>query len=270
MTSRNASDRTRLSDEQLQELMKLMKGADSVELKLTIPDDHHRATILNLEVDPVEAQPRQVFFFDTPDLALDAAGVVVRARRIQGGKADTVVKLRPVVPDDMPAGLRKEPLFKLEVDAMPGGFVASGSYKGKTTGTAVLDVVSGKVPLRKIFSKGQRKFYKEHAPEGIDLDSLIPLGPTFILKGTFQPAGMQRFVAEMWLYQDGSRVFELSTKSLPADAFRVAAESRAHLVSMGIDLGGQQSAKTRTALEFFKKQLAEQAKEDGAKNDGAS
>ena len=141
MASRNVSDRTRLSDEQLQELMGLIKGADSVELKLTIPDDQHRATIANLDVDPVEAQPRQVFFFDTPDLALDASGVVVRARRIQGGKADTVVKLRPVVPDDISSDYRKDPLFKVEVDAMPGGFVASGSYKGKTTGAAVRDVV---------------------------------------------------------------------------------------------------------------------------------
>jgi hypothetical protein len=265
VTSRNASDRTRLSDEQLKELLQLIKGADSVELKLTIPADQQRATIVNLGMDPVEAQPRQVFFFDTPDLALDAAGVVVRARRIAGGKADTVVKLRPVVPDDLSAKLRKDPLFKVEVDAMPGGFVASGSYKGKTTGAAVRDVVSGKLPLSKIFTKGQRKFFKEHAPEGIDLDSLVALGPTFILKGTFQPVELQqRFVAEMWLYQDGSRVFELSTKSLPANAFQVAAESRAHLVSKGIDLSGEQSAKTHSALEFFKNQLAERAKQDGA------
>ena len=52
---------------------------------------------------------RQIFFFDTPDLALNAAGVVVRARRIQDSAADTVVKLRPVVPDDLPKKLRKRP-----------------------------------------------------------------------------------------------------------------------------------------------------------------
>jgi hypothetical protein len=266
VTSPNSSDRTRLSDKQLQELMKLIKGADSVELKLTIPDDQQRATIVNLNMDPVEAQPRQVFFFDTPDLALDAAGVVVRARRIAGGKADTVVKLRPVVPDDISPKLRKDPLFKIEVDAMPGGYVASASYKGKTTGAAVRDVINGNLPLRKIFTKSQRKFFKDHAPDGIDFESLIPLGPTFILKGTFEPVELkQAFVAEMWLYQDGSRVFELSTKSLPANAFQVAAESRAHLISKGIDLGGEQSAKTRTALEFFKNQLAERAKKDGAR-----
>ena len=48
-----------------------------------------------------------MFFFDTPDLALNAAGVVARARRVQGKEHDSVIKLRPVTPDTLPAGLRK-------------------------------------------------------------------------------------------------------------------------------------------------------------------
>ena len=53
-------------------------------------------------MDPLDAQIRQVFFFDTPDLALNEQGVVVRARRVQGKRGDCVVKLRPVVPEEMP------------------------------------------------------------------------------------------------------------------------------------------------------------------------
>ena len=41
-----------------------------------------------LGLDPLEAQIRQVFFFDTPDLDLNAVGVVARARRIQGRPED--------------------------------------------------------------------------------------------------------------------------------------------------------------------------------------
>jgi len=58
-------------------------------------------------------------------------------------------------------------------------------------------------------------------------------------------------VAELWLYPDGSRILELSTKCLPSEAFQVAAESRAFLTERGIDLSGEQQTKTRTALEFF-------------------
>ena len=83
-------------------MFSLVKGATSVELKLSIPVGVGRATVKSIGLDPVEAQPRQAFFFDTPDLALNKAGVVVRARRIQGGDGDTVIKLRPSAPRRRP------------------------------------------------------------------------------------------------------------------------------------------------------------------------
>ena len=45
-------------------------------------------------MDPLDANLRQVFFFDTQDLLLNRHGVIVRARRAQGGVEDSVVKLR--------------------------------------------------------------------------------------------------------------------------------------------------------------------------------
>ena len=81
----------------------------------------------------------------------------------------------------------------------------------------------------------------------------------------FFPKELQRkFVAEMWLYQDGSRILELSTKALPREAFQVAAEARAYLVSKGVDLSGVQQTKTRTALNFFKNQLKAAAKKEAS------
>ena len=171
-TKRN--EMPRLSDAQLAEMMALMKGSDSVELKLTVATEEHRATIAGLPIDPVEAEPRQAFFFDTPDLTLDKAGLVVRARRIQGGRGDTVIKLRPVVPSELPAAVRQSVAFKTEVDAMPGGFVASGSMKGRSTAQEIQEAVQGTRALRKIFSKEQRAFYAEHAPEGVDFEDLVP------------------------------------------------------------------------------------------------
>jgi hypothetical protein len=65
----------------------------------------------------------------------------------------------------------------------------------------------------------------------------------------------RKVVGELWNYPDGSRILELSTKCLPADAFQAAAESRAFLGSKGIETGGEQTTKTRTALEFFANEL---------------
>ena len=58
-------------------------------------------------------------------------------------------------------------------------------------------------------------------------------------------------MAELWLYPDGSRILELSTKCLPHEAFQAAAETRAILAGHGVDLSGEQETKTRKALDFF-------------------
>jgi hypothetical protein len=118
------------SDAELQELIALIEGADSVELKLTLLDSDQRSTVTALALDPLEAQIRQVFFFDTPDLTLSEHGVVVRARRVQRKGDDSVVKLRPVVPGEMPDHIQSSAAFGVEVDASPEGFVCSGSMKG--------------------------------------------------------------------------------------------------------------------------------------------
>jgi hypothetical protein len=246
----------RISDDDLQRLLVLLKGADSTELKLTVPDSEQRSAVAVLGMDPMEAQIRQVYFFDTPDLRLNKQGVVVRARRVQQRDDDSVVKLRPVVPDDLPSGLRKSKNLVVEVDAMPGGYVCSASLKGTPGAGGVKAVATGERPVRKLFSKEQQAFYTAHAPEGIGLDDLTILGPINLMKLKFSPRGYnRRLVAELWLYPDGSRILELSTKCAPAEAFDVAAEARAFLSSQGVDLSGEQQTKTKTALEFYSRNL---------------
>src|SRR6185312_6967009 len=145
-------------------------------------------------------------------LALSKKGVVVRARRVQRKGGDTVVKLRPVVPAEMPKTLRKSSGFNIEVDAMPGAFVCSGTLKREVDNADVRRVAFGDQRLSSLFSKRQRAFAAEHAPEGFT----------------------RRLVAEMWLYPDGTRLLELSTKCPPAEAFQTAAEARAFLASHGV------------------------------------
>jgi hypothetical protein len=248
-----------LSDQDLAELLALTKGADSVELKLTVPVSTRSPAAASLGVDPLDAQIRQVYFFDTPDLTLNKAGVVVRARRVQRKGDDTVVKLRPVVPDELPPDLRRSPNFGVEVDAMPGGFVCSGSMKRALKKPEVRDAVFGKLPIRKLYSKQQRALYTAHAPAGLELDDLSILGPISVLKLKFAPQGYpRRLVAELWFYPDNSMILELSTKCAPSETFQVAAETRAFLTKHGVDLTGEQQTKTKKALQYFTKQLRQE------------
>jgi hypothetical protein len=243
---------TSLTGGQLAELLELIKESDSVELKTSVPEAAHRSAIAALGLDPLDAQIRQVFFFDTPDLALDKLGVVARARRIQGKGGDSIVKLRPAVPHELPGEIRRSAAFRVEVDAMPGGYVCSGTMKGTPAQEDVKAVAAGQKSIRSLFSKEQRAFYAAHVPDGPALEDLTVLGQIFVLKQRIVPEEVgRRVVAEMWLYPDGSRLLELSTRCETTEAFQVAAEMRAFLHARGVDISGEQQMKTRKALDHF-------------------
>jgi hypothetical protein len=81
------------NDTSIAEARSLFKDADSVELKITVADGDRHSAITALGLDVLDAELRQVVFFDTPDLTLDHAGIIVRARRARKG-GDSVIKLR--------------------------------------------------------------------------------------------------------------------------------------------------------------------------------
>lgn len=241
-----------LDDAQLSELLKEMARSDSVELKLTVPDIGFSSAVDSLDLDPLDAEMRQVVFFDTPDLVLYSHGVVVRARRRQGGAGDTVVKLRPI-PKDLTLDKDERPKgLTVEVDAMPGGFVCSGSMKGTTKSSQVRKVARGEAKIGSIFSKEQKAFFGQYAPNDLRMRDLSRLGPITLLKLKFSPKKLGRsMVSELWLYPDGSKILELSTKAAPSEAFDVAAVVRSYLNDRGIDLTAEQQTKTKTALKYF-------------------
>jgi hypothetical protein len=59
-----------LSTEQAAQVLRLLRSADSVELKLSVPDADRRSAVAALGIDPLDAQIRQVVFFDTSELTL--------------------------------------------------------------------------------------------------------------------------------------------------------------------------------------------------------
>lgn len=246
-----------LSSTGLVKLIESLEGSDSVELKLTVDDDNVQMTSHTLGFDPIEAEIRQIVFFDTPDLALSRAGIVVRARRIQGGSGDVVVKLRPVVPGQLPDEIRASKHVNVETDVMPNGFVCSASMKRATTATTIQDVLLGDLHIKGLLSKGQRRLLKSNAPDGFRLKDLVALGPIFTLKLKSTPAGFaHKLVAEVWFYPDGSRILELSTKCSPQHAFDVAKSWLDELKSHGVDTTAEQHTKTKTAIAYFSSRLS--------------
>ena len=151
--------------------------------------------------------------------------------------------------------------FNVEVDALPGRLRVLGVVQGPDDrAPTIREAVRGEMPLRKLFTKDQRAFYKEHAPAGLSSTTCRSLGPTFILKSAFQAPSRRspRSSRSSGSTRTASRILELSTKCLPNEAFQVAAEARGYLGAHGIEVGaGTQQTKTKTALEFFSAHLRE-------------
>jgi hypothetical protein len=178
--------------------------------------------------------------------------VIVRARRVQGREDDSVVKLRPVVPDELPDQLRAAPGMVVELDAMPGGYVCSASMKARLKGASgVKKRVRGKRATSKLFTKPQRGSTSS-TRRGPGAGRPRGAGPDLRAQAQLDAADFGRkLCTEMWLYPDGSRILELSTKCAPSEMFQVAAEARGFLGARGIDLSGRQQTKTKTALQQF-------------------
>ena len=110
---------TRLPRKSAERLLPLLRQVDSVEL-MTVSELHQCSTVVAFELDPLDAQVSPgLLLRHVGPRARPRAGVVVRARRSQGKGDDSVVKLRPIVPAELPKAVRRSPGFSIEVDASP-------------------------------------------------------------------------------------------------------------------------------------------------------
>lgn len=228
-----------------------LESVGSVELKMTVPSEQ-RMALRELRVDVLEGMIREVVFFDTPDLALFRQGVVLRARRTQHAPEDTVVKLRPTMPAELPAPVRDSPNLKTEMDVTRGSFVVSASLKGTRKPGTLHSTLDGERPLEKCFTKEQRAFFAEHVPTGVRWSDLVPLGPVFVVLIKAAPAGLaRRLTIEQWNYPGEIPLIELSTKTPPGEVIQAFREVSGFLGGHGLSAAGEQEPKTRRALEFF-------------------
>lgn len=240
--------------EEILQVLSELRDVKSIELKLTVPGREH-AALRRLGLDVLAGRIREVYFFDTPDLRLFRDGVVVRARRTQGANEDTVVKLRPAVPSELPPKLLASPDLKLEMDVTRGSHIVSASLRARRREGSVREAVDRRRPLEKLFSKEQRRLFVDHAPDGVAWSDLVALGPAYVVLLKYVPPDLgRRLTIEQWHYPGEVPLVELSTKAPPEDALGLLADSVNFLKAHGLRAEGAQEPKTRKALQFFSRQ----------------
>lgn len=226
------------------------RSVRNVELKFLVPDTSHDAVLSAPELSRRDVRTRQVWFFDTPDLALREVGLILRARRNQRGDDDAVVKLRRASPVSLPGRIRRSPNLRVELDALPGRAWWSAALCRSLSPAAIRAALRDRRPLSSLFSAEQRAFVRDHTAHRVDLDALSRLGPIEVVRRRAAPRdGGPALVVEDWTYPDGTRLVEVSARCRTDRVAAVAAAARHFLFERGVDTGAGQRTKTGASLE---------------------
>lgn len=250
---RHAAKRAwRMPGADLDRMFTLCREVGHVELKFTVADGSADAI---RELIAVGAERvRNVYYLDTPDLTLRRHGVLARVR---GGQRpnDSVVKLRPIDPDGVPAGLRRRADFAVEVDVTPDSFICSGALKRRLSRNVVERAVEGRSRLRTLFSEQQIALLDSRLSGRVTIDDLDALGPVEVHRTRPRDGEPGRGLElQEWMYPDGSRLLEVSARCTAEDLLQTAVQAKAFLDENGIKQSGPCPTKADTTLDYFTRQ----------------
>jgi hypothetical protein len=247
---------TKITEKKRKAFESEIAGSHKVEIKITVTENDEERAYEALDITNRDAVHRNIYFFDTPGLDMNKTGVVLRARAVEDDDHDSVVKIRPVNPDEVDAKWHDVNGFKIEADVVGEKVVVSASYKVKQNKDAIKKVARGKEPVSGLFSRKQKQFLAEFYHGELDLDDLTVLGPVKAQRADIERPGMAyKLTAEYWTMPDDSHLLEVSIKC-PLDEAVVAREVfEAYLAGHGLDPHGAQATKTGLALTGLVGQL---------------
>jgi hypothetical protein len=114
-----------LADQSTRAQLEIDPAVGTVEMKITARARDEDEMLEALEQTHIEPEARDVYFFDTTDLTLFEAGIVLRARRVHDGADDSTVKLRPVESKSIGERWKADPTLEFEVDTVGDIYVSS-------------------------------------------------------------------------------------------------------------------------------------------------
>jgi len=238
------------------QVAKAVAGAEAIEIKATVPDHQVRAALARFGLTTNNDEERQIYFFDTPALALLAEGIVARARRVIGDEHDSTVKFRPIDPAKIGARWRKYRDFKIEVDASEKAMVKSASFSMPVDKGVIKRVAGGKKPVKALFTAEQEEFLTTVATRKIDFAELAVLGPLTAQRWRFEdPACPWPITAELWQREDGQQLMEVSIKAPIVQAAVAIGGFMAYLAEVGAERDHSEQTKTRWAMGYYATKL---------------
>ncbi|SFO48879.1 CYTH domain-containing protein [Pseudonocardia ammonioxydans] len=194
----------------------------------------------------------QVYFLDTPELALRRCGIVVRVRRTHRGD-DVAVKLRRRRPVKL-GSARWSPNLQVELDALPGYTVWSAALSHPLGPDMLPAKPAGRwPPPATLLSVEQREFVHTHASVRVEDGGLQPHGPIEASRTRTRSRSRVRLALERWALPASADLVEVSTKCRPTHALARADAVAALFADHGIEPAAHQQTKTDAALSMLRR-----------------
>jgi hypothetical protein len=214
-----------------------------IEFKVTVFPEEEPAVRKELERQGATLRQREVYFYDTPGLALKAKSVFLRARTTEDEDPDSTVKLRPFDGGDYPPKWEQAGEdVRYEIDIVGAKKVGSLKLDGD------IDANDLKDP-KKLFDDIQETLVPE------PWDEIRPLGPVHAHLWELEYDTVpKKLSVEEWTLSGGPHFIELSFKADPEDEDEARQGFHALLDSLGIGHDGRPS-KTEIVLQHFADQV---------------
>jgi len=231
--------------------------AINTELKIFVAPAEQALAHRGLDLGRHDPLEREIAFYDTKDLKLYGAGLILRTRDTKGEPDDSTVKWRPMNPTQVDPELFEHEGFKCEEDRTGTRSVISCSLTVEQGEHEIDDVAAGDRAIDKLFCRAQEKFARRYAgPEietYIDGDEGWPalevLGPIPVRRWRLAPAMLdQVLTVEQWTLPDETVILELSIKVPRPEADNAQDTLRAFVAARGLDPDTPPTSKTRLAL----------------------
>jgi uncharacterized protein YjbK len=217
-------------------------GPSRYELKVTVFPDEEPVVRAAIEDQHAEMSQREVYFYDTPELALKAGKLFLRARTTEGDDPDSTVKLRPLA-GAFPPAWQGNGDVRHEVDVIGEREVPS----------LKLDREHGKIDAGDVGGHDAKRLF-DAAQEGlvpVDWDDIVAFGPIHAHLWELEYAELpEKLAVEEWTVSGGPHFVELSFKVKPGELAAAKQAFHALLDELKIDRKGR-PAKTEIVLDHF-------------------
>jgi hypothetical protein len=221
----------------------------SLEFKTLVDPTTSPQEILKLHFNRALAEHSYLYFFDTRDLKLFQAGLVIRARNFPGAGGELMVRARPLEPDDLDASWFEVYGMSCEMDATPLKSQSACSVRLPTATGAIDAVVTGAKPHQYIMKPDQEYFANDFGGYDGVARRVRTLGPVESWRWRVpNPAGWKVF-AEYWLLPDGSEYIELSIRGLSSDQVKLEAALKKVIADTGVEQAPLTLNKTAAVLK---------------------